>query len=973
MLFSANAKRKKMSNIRKTKRFQELPVIRFFLVPLFFVLSALQPSSAALKRVPATTRGKFTFFYSENPEVHDRHLGEPKRPGRNIPVKCTRRGIINVPRRQIPDHAHGIYKDDKSLQETCLEAAVLEDELDDHPLGEYFRREVAAPEDEAGEANKTNSNSTTSEDQDGASAAAAGASTPSSSPGAAGNEEMVQQVATSRVKKVEDEPPEKDESQSGSVNIVPDVQVQPPLSDGRGPDPALVSRKELLQEEHPPHWIPDALYREMVEKTVIACVDVLLYSPKRKKYLLLKRSTEPIKGWFGFVGGRMHHGESFEEAAVRKLEQECNVRAILTQRVIKRDQLDEFSPIVEHKNETAKDKLVQIKIPYEEGIIGAYDTWFDKSAQDEKTPSQTMNTLVYMEILGDDDSFDDVLSVNEYHSEYEWFSEEEYLSHPKITNAVKRGLKDHLEKVYRYWEPLEFGKLDAKQVVKHDDVFEDKNNPELHQQQNSFKQKHFELHTNRFHHYDNPKAFHDSAPEQQHNFAVAPAKQVVTPESIPHSLYTNMLKKAVMVCVDAILYDVARDKFFMVRRDHEPMKGKPRYPGSRVYKGERLEETTFRIFRRYFDPIVSSSTPASTSEDGASTDDVPLLPRTVADEAKFLHKIIRFVTPPARLAEYTIRSSAVGEEFEKHLYKSTSSDDSQQHSVSNATATTGETNQSTSTSNFYPHEYFAFGGVIGSYGTHFDHSEQGVAVHTKNVVTFAVFNSTQWREKDHPFQGKDTRLVLEGAPVVIEEAAGTTGADGSESGRGGSSSSALSSTKSSSSKDKHHKAADTAAGEGRGAAVVPRKIQEHMDSLNKKPSSLVFYTIEEMAEKLSYYFHSVFADFVYKVGGSLSKDPDEMMGFVPYAPGEEIPPDSGEGEDEDWDEDDDEDYDEDYDEDEDENSDENSDDGGLHGNEEQDHEHDKEGSSREDHEHHDDSHPAPGVKVEIEDVEEVEL
>ena len=65
-------------------------------------------------------------------------------------------------------------------------------------------------------------------------------------------------------------------------------------------------------------------YKNIVDKTVILCVDALIVN-EEGKYLLVKRKNEPLKGQWWVVGGRMFKGETAKEAIVRKVKEETNL------------------------------------------------------------------------------------------------------------------------------------------------------------------------------------------------------------------------------------------------------------------------------------------------------------------------------------------------------------------------------------------------------------------------------------------------------------------------------------------------------------------------------------------------------------------------------------------------------------------------------------------------------------------------
>ena len=59
--------------------------------------------------------------------------------------------------------------------------------------------------------------------------------------------------------------------------------------------------------------IPAEQYKEIIKVLPILCVDIVIKN-NRGEYLLVKRAHEPLKGRWWVVGGRVHKGESIEQA-----------------------------------------------------------------------------------------------------------------------------------------------------------------------------------------------------------------------------------------------------------------------------------------------------------------------------------------------------------------------------------------------------------------------------------------------------------------------------------------------------------------------------------------------------------------------------------------------------------------------------------------------------------------------------------
>lgn len=70
--------------------------------------------------------------------------------------------------------------------------------------------------------------------------------------------------------------------------------------------------------------IPSEKYKKIIEVLPILCVDIILRNSKGE-YLLVKRANEPLKGHWWVIGGRVHKGETMEQAAIRKVKQEVSL------------------------------------------------------------------------------------------------------------------------------------------------------------------------------------------------------------------------------------------------------------------------------------------------------------------------------------------------------------------------------------------------------------------------------------------------------------------------------------------------------------------------------------------------------------------------------------------------------------------------------------------------------------------------
>lgn len=70
-------------------------------------------------------------------------------------------------------------------------------------------------------------------------------------------------------------------------------------------------------------FIEKDLYKKIIKNIPILCVDIVIKFDK--KYLLVERKENPMKGKLWVPGGRVFIGETSEEAANRKLVEELGI------------------------------------------------------------------------------------------------------------------------------------------------------------------------------------------------------------------------------------------------------------------------------------------------------------------------------------------------------------------------------------------------------------------------------------------------------------------------------------------------------------------------------------------------------------------------------------------------------------------------------------------------------------------------
>lgn len=146
--------------------------------------------------------------------------------------------------------------------------------------------------------------------------------------------------------------------------------------------------------------LDSGFYSKAVQNLPIVCVDIFLYDSKQKKYLVVKRDQEPLKGSYWFPGGRINKGESFFKAAKRKCKQELGVKVV-----------PKF-------------------------VLDVASTTFENSAWNVE--SHTVNVIVVAEIKNDPK-----INLDNLHSGFEWRDIEKDVQENYINDFRKKFLKLH--------------------------------------------------------------------------------------------------------------------------------------------------------------------------------------------------------------------------------------------------------------------------------------------------------------------------------------------------------------------------------------------------------------------------------------------------------------------------------------------------------------------------------------------------
>ena len=129
---------------------------------------------------------------------------------------------------------------------------------------------------------------------------------------------------------------------------------------------------------------------------------------KVKECILVERGTEPLKGVWWFPGGRMFKGETFFDAAVRKIREEVGIKIPYNN-----------SYDVEGKKGLHEGENVILQ------VLGVYNTFFPTSAWDTDTQkgTQTINAVVLIELPSpevNDDKY--TVKLDQTSEQFKWIS-----------------------------------------------------------------------------------------------------------------------------------------------------------------------------------------------------------------------------------------------------------------------------------------------------------------------------------------------------------------------------------------------------------------------------------------------------------------------------------------------------------------------------------------------------------------------
>ncbi len=74
------------------------------------------------------------------------------------------------------------------------------------------------------------------------------------------------------------------------------------------------------------NFIAARIYKKIIQKIPIACVDVVLVC--KRNFLLCKRKNQPAKGKWWLIGGRIFKNEKIKNAVMRHIRQEATIKRV---------------------------------------------------------------------------------------------------------------------------------------------------------------------------------------------------------------------------------------------------------------------------------------------------------------------------------------------------------------------------------------------------------------------------------------------------------------------------------------------------------------------------------------------------------------------------------------------------------------------------------------------------------------------
>jgi 8-oxo-dGTP pyrophosphatase MutT (NUDIX family) len=70
-------------------------------------------------------------------------------------------------------------------------------------------------------------------------------------------------------------------------------------------------------------WVPEVLFREMIDKLPICTVDIAFFNPGVSETLVFRRSHPPLQSQWFTIGGRLQKSERLRDCALRHAREEA--------------------------------------------------------------------------------------------------------------------------------------------------------------------------------------------------------------------------------------------------------------------------------------------------------------------------------------------------------------------------------------------------------------------------------------------------------------------------------------------------------------------------------------------------------------------------------------------------------------------------------------------------------------------------
>lgn len=140
-----------------------------------------------------------------------------------------------------------------------------------------------------------------------------------------------------------------------------------------------------------PVKLPPSVYRNVLENFAIPCVDVV--AARGKEFFLVKRKSEPAKGEWWLLGGRILKGETLVEAARRKMREEAGLQPLSLKQLF------------------------------------ADETMFETSGF--RVSTHTVNVVYLAKVKNK------AVTLDKDHSDYKWFAKIDKRWHPYVKKALR--------------------------------------------------------------------------------------------------------------------------------------------------------------------------------------------------------------------------------------------------------------------------------------------------------------------------------------------------------------------------------------------------------------------------------------------------------------------------------------------------------------------------------------------------------